>query len=454
MKFSVTSPIDGSCYATYDYHSWAEAERMLQDAIRAQRSWSRLPIEERIQIISRWVDIVEKDSERLAEELTYQIGRPLTESPREIQEFVRRSRTVLALTPDASARYDERTKAQLEHYVDPEPLGVVLVRAAWNYPYIIASHSVVPALSTGNTVLLRYSNQTPRCSERLEAAFLEAGGPPHVLQALRLDKTKLDRLIAHPKIAQVVVTGVLPNGDKKPIRRQRRHVGRGLELGGKDPAYVRHDADLERAASTLVEAAYRNAGQSCCGVERIYVDQRVYDPFVEAFKAEVDLLKLGDPRDPDTTLGPMVRFQAARALYDQVTATVRQGATALLPHTQPERAYFSPQILVDVDHSMRMMSEETFGPATGIMSVDSDDEAVQLMNQTRYALGTSVWTCDIERGLEIAKQVRTYTSSVNHCDYLDPAIAFLGVNGAPRGFTLSHFGFKMLTLNRSYWVQR
>jgi acyl-CoA reductase-like NAD-dependent aldehyde dehydrogenase len=454
MEFSVTSPIDGSCYATYNYHSWTDAETMLADAIHAQRSWSRHSVEERVQILSRWVEIVENDSERLAQELTFQMGRPLTESPREIQEFTRRSRTVLALTPEASARYDERTKGQLHQYVDPEPLGVVLVRAAWNYPYIIASHSVVPALSTGNCVLLRYSNQTPRCGERLEAAFIEAGGPPHVLQAVRLDRTTLDRLVAHPEVAQVVVTGVLPSSETKPLHRRRRHVGRGLDLGGKDPAYVRHDADLELAARTLVEAAYRNAGQSCCGVERIYVEKHVFDPFVEAFKSQVEALKLGDPREPDTTLGPMVRFQAARALHDQVTATIRQGATALLPHTQPDRAYCRPQILVDVNHSMRLMSEETFGPATGIMSVDDDDKAIVLMNQTRYALGTSVWTADVEKGLEIVKQLRTLTSSVNHCDYLDPAIAFLGVNGAPRGFTLSHFGFKMLTLSRSYWVQR
>ena len=280
---------------------------------------------------------------------------------------------------------------------------------------------------------------------------MECGGPPGVLQALLIPRSLSQKLWTHPDIAQVAVTGALPNEKKKPSR--RRHVGRGLDLGGKDPAYIRADANLENSARQLVKAGFSNAGQSCCGVERIYVHETVHSRFVEALKAEVEALRLGDPRKPETTLGPMVRFQAALALSDQVNTTIRQGATPLLPNKPPERAYFQPQILVDVNHEMNLMTEETFGPAVGVMKVADDEEAVRLMNDSHYALGCSVWTADVERGVELAQRVKTTTLQVNRCDFLDPAIGFLGVNDSQRGFTLSHLGFQMLTSARYYWIQ-
>lgn len=427
---------------------------MVSASCKAQEAWSRVPIEERVELLGKWVKRVEDDSQALAEELTSLMGRPKRDAPRELEEFVRRSERVFELVPEAVARYDNRTNGDLEHFVQPEALGVVLVQAGWNYPYIIAAHSVLPALAVGNSVLLRHASQTPVCSLHLEKAFLEVGGPKGVLQALRLDRQSLQRLERDRRIAQVAVTGALPTEEAKPPTHRRRHIGLGLDLGGKDPAYVRADADFELAAELLVKAAFSNAGQSCCGVERIYIEERCFDEFVENFRTKVEKLKLGDPRDSETTLGPMVRFQAASAVYDQVNATIRQGAKPLLPNLKPERAYLSPQILVDVDHSMKLMTEETFGPAVGIMKVANDEEAVTLMNDTQYALGASVWTADIDEGLRILKKVKTKTSYVNHCDYLDPAIAFLGLHGSPRGFTLSHFGFKMLIKNHSYWVRR
>lgn len=425
---------------------------MLEKSEQAQVAWSKLPVQERLDILSRWVNHFAKSREEVAQELTMIMGRPIAESPKEVDEFVKRSQRVLDLVPELLERFDERTQGSLEHYVQREAMGVVFVRAGWNYPYIIAAHSVVPALAVGNSVLLKHSGQTPHCSARLEKAFAEVGGPPGVLQALRLDRQTTERLGNHKRVRQVALTGALPNIGNRPVLQKRRHVGLGLDLGGKDPAYVRADANVEMAVSSLLKAAFSNAGQSCCGVEKIYVESTIFDQFVEAFKAAVESLKLGDPREADTTLGPMVRFQAAMAVYDQVNATIRQGATPLFPNLPPDRAYFHPQILVDVDHSMKLMSQETFGPAVGVMKVNDDDQAVELMNDTQYALGASVWTQDVSKGVEIVQRVHTATSYVNNCDYLDPAIAFLGVNGAPRGFTLSHFGFEMLTLARSYWV--
>ena len=450
MEFSVTSPIDGLHHSTHSYHSWSEVERMISRGTEAQRTWMEMPTTERLSILQKWVDIVSAKKVELAEELTCQMGRPCSEAPLEIDEFEKRSKRVLELTDQALARHDERRSGQLEHFVQPESLGVVLVQAGWNYPYIIAAHSVVPALAVGNAVLLRHSKQTPTCSSHLEETFRQAGGPADVLQAIRLPRQDVERLRRLKTIAQVAVTGALPSDAPRPGR--RRHVGLGLDLGGKDPAYIRPDANIDDAAHQLMKAAFSNAGQSCCGVERIYVQESAFDDFVSAFKTQVQSLKLGNPREQDTTLGPMVRFQAATAVYDQVNATIKQGATPLLPNTPPDRASFHPQILIDVDHTMKLMSEETFGPAVGIMKVESDEEAIALMNDSRYALGASVWSKDVEAGLKIVRQVDTTTSYVNHCDYLDPAVAYLGVNGSPRGFTLSHFGFEMLTVDRSYWV--
>ena len=452
MEFTVTSPIDGSVYATHRYHEWGEVEDMVEAGGKAFREWSERSAEERIAVLSKWVDTFSEQREELSRDLTFQMGRPCSEAPLEIDEFVARSRRVLELAPEVLADYDKRERGSLRHFISPEPLGLVLVQAGWNYPYIISAHSVLPALVSGNCVLLRHSSQTPSCSIHLEKSFLEAGGPPAVLQALRLNRANTERLHRHKGIAQVAVTGALPNTEPEPRSRRRRHIGLGLDLGGKDAAYIRPDADIARAAKELSRAAFGNAGQSCLGVEKIYVHKTCFSEFLEALKAEAEELKLGDPTEDETTLGPMVRFQAAVAVYDQVNSTIKQGAVPLLPNKPPERAYFYPQILTHVDHTMKIMAEETFGPAVGVMEVGSDEQAVSLMNDSRYALGSSIWTAEPEFGLQLMKKVNTATSSVNHCDYLDPAIAFLGINGSPRGFTLSHFGFRMLTNNRSYWV--
>lgn len=432
---------------------WNKVNELLDEAGAAQTKWAALPQDERLSILSRWIELIAEKSEDLCRELTMQMGRPCSEAPEELEEFVLRSKRVLEMTPQVMVRSETRTEGTVERYTSAEPLGVVMVEAGWNYPYIICAHSVVPALAVGNAVLLSASNQTPTCSQNLCAAFREAGGPEGVLEPLFINRAVTERLFRSERISQVVLTGALPTEEVKSAS-QRRYLGLGLDLGGKDPAYVRADADLELAARRLAKAAFTNAGQSCCGVERIYVHESVHDPFLEALKSEVENLVLGDPRKPETTLGPMVRFQSAAAVYDQVSATINQGARPLLPDKPPERAYFNPQILADVDQTMKLMTEETFGPAVGVMRVAGDQKAIELMADCKYALGTSIWTKDVERGLELVRQINTYDSSVNYCDYLDPAIAFLGVKGSQRGFTLSRFGFEMLTRSRTYWIDR
>jgi acyl-CoA reductase-like NAD-dependent aldehyde dehydrogenase len=237
-----------------------------------------------------------------------------------------------------------------------------------------------------------------------------------------------------------------------------RFIGLGLELGGKDPAYVRADADLPHAVANLVDGAFFNSGQSCCGIERIYVHADVYDDFVEGAVAEARRLRLGNPLDEDTSLGPVVRASAAAFVRGQCAEAVAAGARALLdprdfPADEPGSAYLAPQILVDVDHSMRVMSEESFGPCVGIMRVRDDDEAVALMNDSAYGLTASVWTRDEPAALAIGARVETGTFFMNRCDYLDPALAWTGVKDSGRGCTLSRIGFESLTRPKSFHLR-
>jgi acyl-CoA reductase-like NAD-dependent aldehyde dehydrogenase len=310
----------------------------------------------------------------------------------------------------------------------------------------------------GNAVILRHSAQTPLCAERFAAAFAEAGLPTGVFQAVHCSHGEVERLIAHPGIDHVAFTGSVDAGRAIQAAAARRFIGVGLELGGKDPAYVRPDADLPHAIDNLVDGAFFNAGQSCCGIERIYVHADVYDRFVAGYVDLVRQYRLGNPLDADTTLGPMVRTGAADLVRAQIAAAVKRGARALVdpahfPADTDGTPYLAPQVLVDVDHSMRVMTEESFGPVVGIMKVRSDDEAVTLMNDSPYGLTAAVWTADEDAAIAIGERVETGTWFMNRCDYLDPALAWTGVKDSGRGCTLSRVGYETLTRPKSFHLR-
>lgn len=442
MRIVVRSPIDESVYTERETADSQQIDTLLEKAQIAQEDWERTPVPERRALLTRWISVFLEDAEAMGEELTWQMGRPRCQTHTEFEEFEQRALRVLEESPE---RLEDVSLAKDPlRFIRRHPVGTVLIAAGWNYPYVIAAHTVVPALMSGNAVLLRHSPQTPLCSERLALSFLKAGGPEGLLQAVHLRRAANQELMSDPRIGQVALTGVVSQPETR-LREQRRYVGVGLELGGKDCAYVRPDCDMEATVEALTRATFYNAGQSCCGVERIYVHQDIYQAFLEALETEVSKLVLGDPTDPSTTLGPMVKFQAAAAVYDQVSSSIRQGAKPMFPHERPERAYVKPQVLYDVDNSIKLMAEETFGPAVGIMSVNGDEHALELMNDSRYALAASVWTADLDEGLELATRINTSSVFVNRCDFLNPAIGWLG-----RGFTLSSIGFEMLTRAKTY----
>jgi acyl-CoA reductase-like NAD-dependent aldehyde dehydrogenase len=452
------TPVDGSVYVERPLATAEEVARAVERARSAQRAWRGRSVDERAALMSAFVDAFVAKCDDIAREITWQMGRPICYTPGEARGFEERARHMIAVAPRALADLDAGPKEGFRRFIRREPVGVVLVIAPWNYPYLTAVNAVVPALMAGNAVLLKHSHQTPLCAERMEEAAKTAGLPDGLLQAIHMSQAITGEAIRTLAIDHVAFTGSVSGGAAIEAAASGRFIGVGLELGGKDPAYVRADADLAHAVENLVDGAFFNSGQSCCGIERIYVHERLYDDFVEQAAALTRSYVLGDPTDPDTTLGPMVRTSAADFVRGQVAEAMRQGAHALIDEKAFERSrpgtpYLAPQILIDVDHSMRLMREETFGPAVGIMKVPSDEEAIRLMNDSDYGLTAAIWTADEEAAIAIGDRLETGTVFMNRCDYLDPALAWSGVKNSGRGVTLSVLGYEHLTRPKSFHLR-
>jgi acyl-CoA reductase-like NAD-dependent aldehyde dehydrogenase len=456
--FRTISPVDGSVVFERALDGPGVVERVLADASKAFETWRRVDLDERCTMVRRFVELAVHDTDAVAQELTMQMGRPVRDGGGEVGGWLLRGRTMIDLAPQSLADIELEARDGFTRYIRREPLGVVFVVAPWNYPWLTAVNALVPALVAGNTVVLKHSEQTPLVAERIGRAAREAGLPDGVLQVLYLDHAGVAEVISDPRVAFVAFTGSVEGGHAIQQAASKRFIGAALELGGKDPAYVCSDADVARTAANLVEGSFYNAGQSCCGVERIYVHQDVYEPFLEAFVSVANELLLGDPRDSSTTLGPVVRIRNAEGIQAQIDEAIAAGARPLLDPSHFTGAarglpYMAPQALVDVDHSMRIMSEETFGPAVGIMQVRDDAEAIALMNDSLYGLTASVWTRDIEHAQQVGMRVETGTWFMNRCDYLDPELAWVGVKDSGRGCSLSALGYAQLTRPKSFHLR-
>jgi acyl-CoA reductase-like NAD-dependent aldehyde dehydrogenase len=452
------SPVDGRVYVERPLANPDEVAAALERARTAQAAWRYMPVAERQALLSKATDAFVAKGGEIAEEISWQMGRPVTQSPNEVRGFEERARHMVAIAPQVLADIAVEPKQGFTRFIRRDPLGVVFVVAPWNYPYLTAVNSVVPALMAGNAVILKHSHQTPLCAERFAEAFRAAGLPDGVFQVLHLSHQSTASLIGHDGIDFVAFTGSVPGGHAVQEAAATRFIGTGLELGGKDPAYVRADVKLDHAIENVVDGAFFNSGQSCCGIERVYVHAKVYDEFVEGAAALVRKYVLGNPLESETTLGPMVRASAAEFVRGQIAEAVAAGAKALVEPTlfaadKAGTPYLAPQVLVDVDHSMRLMREETFGPAVGIMKVASDEEAIALMNDSDYGLTASIWTTDEDAAIRIGDRVQTGTWFMNRCDYLDPALAWTGVKDSGRGCTLSRVGYEQLTRPKSFHLR-
>jgi acyl-CoA reductase-like NAD-dependent aldehyde dehydrogenase len=454
----VVSPVDGRVYIERPLAGEGEIAAALERARRAQEAWRRVPVAERAAILSRAVDSLVARQDELALELTWQMGRPVRYTPGEIRGFEERARYMIDAAAAALADVEVGDKPGFTRFIRKVPLGVAFVIAPWNYPYLTAVNAVVPALMAGNAVVLKHSAQTPLCAERIGEALTDGGLPEGVFQHLHLGHEAAARIIASGTVDFVSFTGSVAGGHSVQEAAVRRFLGVGLELGGKDPAYVRPDADLGHATLNLADGAFFNSGQSCCAIERIYVHRDVYDRFVEGLVEVARGYRLDDPTDPETTLGPVIRPGAAEFVRAQIAEAVAAGART---HVDPKSfakdaagtAYMAPQVLTGVDHGMRVMTEETFGPAVGVMAVSSDDEAIRLMNDSRYGLTAAIWTADEDAAVRIGDRVETGTWFMNRCDYLDPALAWTGVKDSGRGCSLSRLQYEHLTRPKSFHLR-
>lgn len=451
------SPIDGSVYAERPAMSLEAATEAVARARKAQKAWARRPLEDRVQLVLKGVARLNEMSDEVVPELAHMMGRPVRYGG-EYKGFNERSNYVAAIAADSLAPLVVEASDNFERRIEREPHGVVFVIAPWNYPYMTAINTIAPALMAGNTVVIKHATQTLLVGERMVRAFVEAGVPDDVFINLFLDHATTSALIAAGNFNFINFTGSVEGGRSIERAAAGTFAGLGLELGGKDPGYVMEDADLDAAVDTLMDGATYNSGQCCCGIERIYVHESLYDAFVEKSVAWVSNYKLGNPLDPDTTLGPMANKRFAKVVREQIADAVSKGAKALVdPKLFPADdggAYIMPQILVNVDHSMAFMKDETFGPAVGIMKVKSDDEALGLMNDSPYGLTASLWTQDPERAARIGRDIETGTVFMNRADYLDPALCWTGVKETGKGGSLSVLGFQNLTRPKSYHLKK
>jgi acyl-CoA reductase-like NAD-dependent aldehyde dehydrogenase len=452
------SPIDNAVYVERRLATADDIDKALSRARTAQRAWRTVSVIERAAILTRFCEAFERHRDAIAHELTRQMGRPIRYAPNEVNGTLERARHMIEIAPRALADIDAGPKQNFRRFVRREPLGVVFTVAAWNYPYLIAVNSIVPAIMAGNAVILKHSAQTPLCAERFDQCMRAAGLPEGVFQFLHLSHADTERVIKDSRVDFVAFTGSVAGGHAVQRAAAERFIGVGLELGGCDPVYVRHDANLAHAIENVVDGAYFNSGQSCCGLQRVYVHESVYDSFLEGFVDLTRKYELGDPLQSSTTLGPVVRSAAADTIRKQIAASINAGATPVIeeaefPASRPGTAYFAPQVLIHVDHSMPVMKEEIFGPVAGIMKVSSDEEAIQLMNDSAYGLTAAIWTADEDAAIAIGDRIETGTWFMNRCDYLDPALAWVGVKDSGRGCTLSVVGYEHLTRPKSFHLR-
>ena len=452
----IISPVDGSAYAERPIARDADINASVRAARAALPEWRKVSVAQRARYMLGFLDALLAMNDEIAVELAWQMGRPVRYGG-EKAAAEERVRAVAALAEEALKPYYPPAKNGFRRYIAREPVGVVMVIAPWNYPYLTAINTIVPGLLAGNAIILKHAAQTLLVGERVAEAFKRAGLPKGLFHNLVMSHEQTEKLIGSGQIDHINFTGSVAGGRAIERATAGTFASIGLELGGKDPAYVRADAKLDHAIENLVDGAFYNSGQCCCGVERIYVDAAIFDDFVEGFADLTRKYVVGNPLDQSTTLGPMARSSFADTVRGQIAEARRKGATALInmkvDGDRPGSPYLAPEVLTNVNHQMEVMREESFGPVVGIMKVHDDDEAVTLMNDSPYGLTASIWTRDTDRTAELGSLIETGTVYMNRCDYLDPHLTWTGVKDTGRGAALSTYGFDALTQPKSFHLR-
>lgn len=454
------SPTTNEGILTRNGISTVELELLPKVATEAFKSWRTTPLPDRQIIVKKALKLLADKTDELALELTVQMGRPIAYTGKEVNTALKRAEYLLKVSDEALKDTDGEAEKGFKRFIRKTPVGPVLIIFAWNYPYLILVNSLIPALLAGNSVILKPSPQTPTIVEQVTKAFGEAGLPSGVIQYFHSGSpTVIESIVRDSRISLVCFTGSVAGGLAVQKAASDRIVNVGLELGGKDPAYIREDVDIKWAAEEIVDGAIFNSGQSCCSIERVYVDEKIHDEFVEAIRDVLKGYKLGDPLDADTHLGPVVSKRSKEAIEAQVKDALDKGAKDATPENEsftakPAKGNFvAPTLLTGTNHSMAVMKEETFGPVIPVMKVQSDEEAVRLMNDSEFGLTASIWSKDTEKAYELSEQVEAGTVFVNRCDYPSPDLAWTGWKNSGKGVTLSRFGFDQFVRLKSFHIK-
>jgi acyl-CoA reductase-like NAD-dependent aldehyde dehydrogenase len=452
---NLVNPATEEIFRAVEPTSEAELAAVLERMRAAQLKWRDVPVRERVEICREFVGAFRAAKESVALDITRQMGKPLVQARREVDTTLDRAETMLRLAEPALRDDALPAKEGFHRFIRHEPLGIVLDIPAWNYPLLIAVNVVVPALLAGNAVLIKHSRLTPLCGDAFVDAFRKTSLPPDLVASVHVGHATVGRLVERRAVDFISFTGSVEGGREVYRQASAQLLDMGLELGGKDPALVLEDANFDFAVSNLVDGAFYNAGQSCCAVERIYVMRPLFSRFVDAYVGDVKKYRVGNPEDAATDIGPLAQRKAVELIESQIHQAVSRGAR-VLTGGERERGpgyFFQPTVLTGVDHGMSVMMEESFGPVIGIMPVDSEEEAVSLMNDSPYGLTASIWTEDVARGETLAGRTAAGTVYVNRCDYLDPELAWVGIKDSGHGCTLSHLGFLHLTRPKSFHIR-
>ncbi len=462
-NISCISPIDNHLVAERPVISDKEILTLINTANAAQNSWCELSISDKAVLCHQAIDALLANTQEIAMEITLQMGRPIQYCAGELRGVEERARYMIDAAQQALANITIEDSVHKKRFIKRVPLGVVFIIAPWNYPYLTAINSIIPALMAGNTVILKHSAQTLLCAERFNQAFEQAGLPKDVFQYCHCDHVATAKILQHENIHYVSFTGSISGGAKIETSMAGLFKPLSLELGGNDPAYVCADIEpnskmFKQTVETIVDGCYFNSGQSCCAVERIYVHEHLYSDFTESFIDKVKQYKIANPLNADTTLGPLINNNAATKARKQLSQAITKGATACIAENHFNiknlaQNYLAPQVLLNVDHSMDMMTNESFAPIVGIMKVKNDQHALDLMNDSHYGLTASLWSNDENNSIKLADNLATGTVFLNRCDYLDPALAWVGIKNSGRGCSLSVLAYHQLTRPKSYYFQ-
>ena len=452
----ITNPATGAVIADLATDGAAAVRRKYHSARAGQAAWASVPLKKRLATIARFRDRIVAMHETLARTLTQEVGKPIRQSRNELNGLL--ARIDFFLAESAKTLREEKVYAdagqKLEERITHEPLGVIANISAWNYPYFVGSNVFVPALIAGNAILYKPSEYATLTGLHIAEMLHEAGVPKDVFVPV-IGAGAVGAALLRQPLDGVFFTGSYPTGARIAAAAGRKMMKVQLELGGKDPVYVCEDVDVDAAAAGIADGAFYNTGQSCCSVERIYVHASVYDAFVAAFVAEVEGYQSGDPMDEATYIGAITRRPQLDVLKRQVADAKKKGGRLLVGgHAVKGKGnWFEPTVFADVDHSMLLMKDESFGPIIGIQAVADDAAAVALMNDTEYGLTAGVYTRDARRAKKMLAQLHAGSVYWNCCDRVSPRLPWSGVGHSGIGLTLSTYGIQTFTRPKAWHLR-